>query len=211
MKHSLKATSIIESVVVLLIVVSGIVWVFNLLNSSQKLADSTNWRIEAIQIARDGLETMTNIRDTNSQLFAADLKNCWNVLNYQSACIWDDTQTFDIQHNTREWLIIFRNINNQFEIAIKNNAWGFSSASYRNNFRVFQDTRWFYTQTGSTVINPLYTREIQIQYLNADDTLWDSNSPKMQVTALVQWSDPASSSSRQLEMSILLTNWRGGK
>lgn len=57
------------------------------MTSSNKLADSTGKRIEAIQIARDGLEAFTNIRDTNWIKFAADYENCWNTLNYDSNCV----------------------------------------------------------------------------------------------------------------------------
>jgi len=57
------------------------------MTSSQKLANSTALRIEAIQIARDGLESFTNIRNTNWVRFAADYENCWNVLHYDINCI----------------------------------------------------------------------------------------------------------------------------
>ena len=57
------------------------------MTSSQKLANSTEQRIEAIQIARDGIEAFINIRDTNWVLFAADYENCWNALNYDDTCI----------------------------------------------------------------------------------------------------------------------------
>ncbi len=87
MKYAVKATSIVEALVVLLVIVSGSVGIFQILSTSQRLADATARRIEAIQIARDGIEAMTNIRDTNWQLFAADYQNCWRVLNYNSSCI----------------------------------------------------------------------------------------------------------------------------
>ncbi len=87
MKYSLKATSVIEAMIVLLIVVTGVTGVYTLLNSSQKLAISTGNRIEAIQIARDGIEAFTNIRDTNWIRYSADYKNCWNVMNYNPSCI----------------------------------------------------------------------------------------------------------------------------
>ncbi len=87
MKYEKTATSIVEAMIVLLIVVTGTVGIFQILNASQHLADSTQRRIEAIQIARDGIEAMTNIRDTNWQLFAADRRNCWNSENYNQNCI----------------------------------------------------------------------------------------------------------------------------
>ncbi len=211
MKQSLKATSIIESIVVLLVVVSWIVGVYGLLNSSQKLARSSSDRIEAIQIARDGLEAFTNIRDTNAQLFAADLQNCWNVTNYEDSCIGSPTITHDIRHSATQWLIISRNTNNQFELTRRNIGWWYSTNGYRNRFRVQKDSRWFYTQNWGTDFLPNYTREMKVEYFNADNSVWNSNSPKMRVTAIVQWNDPARETPRKIEMNTILTNWRAQK
>jgi hypothetical protein len=60
---------------------------YDVFSSSQKLSSATKYRIEAISIAREGIEAVTNIRDTNAILFASDLDNCWNVLNYDNRCI----------------------------------------------------------------------------------------------------------------------------
>ena len=57
------------------------------MHSSQKFSNATGNRIEAIQIARDGLEAMTNIRDTNWILYGADPENCWNTMNYSGSCV----------------------------------------------------------------------------------------------------------------------------
>jgi hypothetical protein len=213
MKISSSGTSIIESMIVLLIVVTGITGVYGLMNASQKLANSTESRIEAIQIARDGLEAFTNIRDTNWLRFAADRANCWNVLNYNASCIGSATTTYDIRLSATQWIRLSRNWNNQFFIGIQNH-WGtntFDNTTYRNRFRVQKDTRWFYTQAWGTNFTPIFTREIQIDYLNAAwVSQWStaSNNPKMKVTAIVQWNDPASSTPQRLEMSTILTNWK---
>lgn len=53
MKKQKNASSIIEAMVVLLVVITGIVGVYSLLDASLKLSNSTAHRIEAIQIARD--------------------------------------------------------------------------------------------------------------------------------------------------------------
>ena len=86
------------------------------MNSSQKLAGSTGNKIEAIQIARDGLEAMMNIRDTNWLLFSADRKNCWNVRNYNVNCIGDTTLANDIRISATQGIRISRDINNRFFI-----------------------------------------------------------------------------------------------
>lgn len=98
MKYSSQATSIVESMVVMLIVVTGITGLYSLFTQSQKLSESTEQRILAIQIAREGIEAMINIRDTNWLLYAASYPNCWNVLNYNSSCITTNTTATDILH-----------------------------------------------------------------------------------------------------------------
>lgn len=211
MKYSLKASSIVESMVVLLIVVSGIVGVYSILDSSQKLANSTWDRIEAIQIARDGLEAFTNIRDTNALLFELDLENCWNTMNYNNACIWNTWVSTDIRNIANRAYSIYKAPNNQFMLWRRNTAGWFNDSWYRNRFWVRKDDRGFYTQSWGILMDSTYTREIQVEYFQADDTPWNSNNPKVQVTSLVQWFDPTSGSAKSLEMSTTLTNWRGEK
>jgi len=221
MKYSVSATSIVEAMIVLLIVVTGITWVYKLMYSSTTLTNSTAMRIEAIQIARDGLEAFTNIRNTNWVRFAADYENCWNVLNYEEDCIWDTSTTYDMRQAwVNQGFTIYRNSDHQFEVhrygTVAGVARDYTDDSvgwYRELFRVFKDDRDFYTQTGTLGVDkfdflPIYTREIQIDYLQDDDSAWNSNDPKMQVTAIVMWNDPASPTPRELQVSTLLTNWK---
>lgn len=221
MKYNLSGTSIIEAMVVLLVVVTWITWVYWLLASSQKLANSTSQRIEAIQIARDGLESFTNIRDTNWILFAADYENCWNVLNYNNSCIGDATTNLDIRHDSSSALVISRWPENKFILSTQTYppaGSDFSDVDYRNDFAIQKDSRWFYTQSGGTLYgngtDPFYTREIQIDYLSsAGASLWSlaSNNNAMQVSSIVQWQDASKAEPQKLEMQVILTNWKSKK
>ena len=159
-----KASSIIEAMVVLMIITSGVTWVYLLMSSSQKLANSTWNRIEAIQIARDWLEAMTNIRDTNWILYGADPANCWNTLNYSGSCVWNTTISTDIKLWANEAFRIYRDINNRFMLSATGTTTSplFTNITYRNVFQVFK-LNWFYTQSGGIVTQPLFTREIQIE------------------------------------------------
>lgn len=217
MKKNTLGTSIIEAMVVLLIVVTGITGVYSLLISSQRLANSTQMRIEAIQIARNGLESFTNIRDTNWLLFAADHDNCWNVWNYDSSCIGNSSTTLDIRHGGNASFIIYKNSNNQFELDRQTHGGNdFSNTTYRTRFWISKDSRGFYTQSGWTLYSnnttdPLYTREIRLDYIDvANVSQWSnaSNNPKVKVTSIVQWSDPAQSNPEKLELSTILSNWK---
>lgn len=204
MKKSYSATSIIEAMVVLLVVVTGIVWVYNIMSSSQNLAKSTSDRIEAINIARDGLEAFTNIRDTNWLLFAADYENCWNTLNYNSNCIWEPGSSTDILPGSYR---IYKNASGQFILSAAT-SWVYSDSSYRSDFEVFLDANGFYSQLSGSTKRPLFTRELQIQYLQADDSSGISNDPKIRATAIVQWNNSSKESSERLEMDVLLSNWK---
>ncbi len=205
-----KASSIIEAMIVLLIITSGVTWVYLLMSSSQKLANSTGNRIEAIQIARDGLEAMTNIRDTNWILYGADPANCWNVMNYSGSCVWNTTATTDITHSTSQGIRISRDTNNRFFIWIQNHGGNndYTDTWYLWLFEVFKDTRWFYTQNTGSWFYPRYTREIQVRYLTPSWSTGTSNNDRMEVKAIVQWQDPGSSDIKKVEMDTLLTNWK---
>lgn len=229
MKLSLKATSIVEAIIVLLIVVSGITWIYTLLTSSQKLAASTWNRIEAIQIARDGLEAFTNIRDTNWILYSADNENCWNTINYNNTCIWNSTdKTIRIRWanvgatgNKRRYLI-YKNTSQQWVLneATNSPAWfnyknSTVGSDYREVFRVGKDWNWFYSQWPWIVedFTPTYTRSISLDYIDTDANWVDEITidDKIIVTTLVEWIDSSSSSPQKVEMSTVLTNWKAKK
>lgn len=201
MKQSTTATSIVEAMVVLLIVVSGITGVYWLMNSSQKLANATGKRIEAIQIARDGLEAITNIRDSNWIKFSADYTNCWNTLNYDSNCIgWGWTNISAGSY------IIYKSASEQFELLAASDPNDYRNATYRNTFAVKKDTNGFYTQTGSihywVWTTPFYTRELVISYPSPEI---------MHINSIVQWNDPSKELPWKLEISTQLSNWKAKK
>jgi len=226
MKKSLKATSIIESIVVLIVVVIGIIGVYNIMISSQRLSNSTADRIEAIQIARDGLEAFTNIRDTNWQLFAADYENCWNTLNYSGACIGDDSIDHRIRGGAlwpdRRRFLIYKNINNQFvlEDRLDDPTWfdftndtPWLNNDFKEIFRVGLDANGFYTQWSGNIVTeilPVYTRTLHTNYVDTDGSWTDQSrfDDKIILKSKVEWYDPASNSPREVELSTVLTNWK---
>ena len=205
MKKNKKATSIAEAMVLMLIVVTWVTWMYKIYMSSVNLERSINNKIIATNIAREWIEVMKNIRNTNWVLYASDTKNCWNTLNYNSSCIWDNSDTSDIG----SWsYIINQNSENRW-ILSWSTSWNYSEPNYRTNFRVWLDSKWFYTQTWVTTnLIPLYTREIQIDYINTTWSTIDSNDEKMKVTSLVQWEDNTSTSVHRLELTDILSNWK---
>lgn len=208
MIKSKKATSIIEAIVVLLIIVTWVTWMYNLFNRSSHLSNSINNKIQAIQIAKQWIEAMTNIRDTNWIRFSSDYKNCWNTdINKHPVndnCLWKNNTNYDII----SWsYIVFRNNNNSWNLKSKtiSNFW---SWTYIDDYRVYLDN-WIYTQTWLLDnLYPIFTREVKVSYLKSNWTSWNSDDPKMKIISLVQWVDSSSSTPHKVELEQTLSNWK---
>ncbi len=210
MKYNSLGTSIIEAMVVMLVVVIGIVWMYGILSSSQKLSDMTHSRIEAIQIAREGIEAIMNIRDTNALLFQADLANCWNVLNYDTSCLSDTSTAYDIPH---WWDFVVYQDPTTSRWTLSQKTWygadNYFNINYKNAFQVKKNGD-FYTQTWWTIFLPLFTRDIKITYLDnvTNAVAGNSNTDKMKVQSVVRWTDTSSKKPYEIILETVLTNWR---
>ena len=73
--------------VVLVILGLGITALLQTIGGGISYTRDTENKIKAINIAREGIEGMTNIRDTNWLRFSSDKINCWKVKDYSSSCI----------------------------------------------------------------------------------------------------------------------------
>lgn len=203
MKINKKWTSIIESIIVLLIVVMWIVWTYTIFTSSQKLSNTTQNRLEAIQIAREWLEAISNIRDTNWLMFSANYENCFMTLNYDANCITaDDSDIWSIVIGSWSY-IIYQDSDNRWRVESKT-LWSWFDDDYRGKFLVFVDNNWFYTQSWSTLdTSPLFTRELII---NPDTS--DTPPQKYEIESIVRWIDSSRSDYHQVKLNMTLTNWK---
>jgi len=208
MKKNLRATSIIEAIIVMLLVVTGIVWLYNIFIESQELSETTENRIIAIQIAREGIEAMTNIRDTNWFLFRSDSWNCWNTLNYNNNCIAANNTTYDILVNRSFTMYQWGDNKWRLNLVWNNETRNFTNSGYRNDYRVRQDANGFYTQNGGTDFAPLFTREIRIGYVNTNGWSVNSQDEKMIVESIVRWSDWWNTPPREVRLETMLSNWK---
>lgn len=211
MKKNILATSIAEAMVVMLVILIGITGSYQMFSQSIKTVDSSEFKIRAISMAKEWIEAVNNVRDTNWILFKWDLPNCWNTLNYSTSCFNNTTTTYDIRpgsYRTYIWS------NNRW--VLQNYTWtlDYSEAAYRNFFTVWLDNKWFFTQNSADIIEeikPPFTREIIISYLDDGSWVTNSNSQKMNVTVKIQWTDSSSNTVRKVEMSNILTNWANKK
>ena len=186
MKKSKVATSIAEALVVLTIIVLWLTWIYNIYSKSMDLTIAVENKIQAIQIAREWIEAVTNIRDTNWLVFTSDPNNCWKTLNYNDICVWESDPLSRIDINDGSYRV-YRNADNRWELdwwwAI---SWDYSNTPYREFYKIRLDSNWLYTQDWTwTDFNPVYTREIQVTTINNGTT--DPNTWALYYTQAFEW------------------------
>jgi len=197
MKKNKKATSILEAMIVLLIIVVWITWLYLIYWNSQKLNLATKNRIEAIEIAREWIEAMKNIRDTNWIKFAWDKEHCFKTYNYDSKCVWDNWTNWNYIEDNAHYIIYLWN-DNKWYLWKPFISWDYEykNSDYRNNFRVYKKN-WYYTQSWTTN-KTIFTREIFIE--NMTNTGFNFHS-------IVSWTDSSKSWSYKIDIKNLITNW----
>ncbi len=200
MKISKKATSIAEAMVVTLIIVLWLTWVYNIFMQSIKLTDSIENKIQAIQIAREWIEWITNIRNTNWILFPSNIDKCWKTLNYDNGCI-PATSYNEISPTSYK---IYRDAN--FRWVLEEPGWSvgtlYSEPTYRTFYNVWLTASWTYSQVNSEItsnLKQIYTRELKVETINAITTDWTTNDHWLKITSIVQWKDSSKEWNKKLK------------
>ncbi len=76
--RSTSGTSLVEVMVMMVILGIAIVGIYSMVNRGRELADLTNTRLSAVNIAREWLESVTTLRDTFA-LNGYESGACWTV------------------------------------------------------------------------------------------------------------------------------------
>lgn len=210
MQFSKKATSLVEAMIIMAIVSLWVAWVYDFFISSERLANNTSDRIKAIQIAREWIEGITNIRNTNWLLYGWDYANCWNTQGYDINCIWDvdnstDPTSTDIAPGS---YIISQDSEFRWNLDEITTWETYFQGAYRTDFWIEIWANWFYNQQTAGYPDPTFTREIIISYpedTNSDGSN-DSNDEKMFIRSFVQWG--TSVPPHKVELTTTLTNWK---
>ncbi len=112
MKQILKnkrGESILETVIAMTILAIGITFSSAIIGSSLSNVNLSKNRIVAVNIAREGIETMRNIRDTNWLKFATKRRQCWNndpfIDNCQGATPITPGQYTIYKNDEQKWML----------------------------------------------------------------------------------------------------------
>lgn len=221
LKLEKKGWTLIEVITVLAIIAIGVVWSFAIIWSGQKLSNNTESTIKAINIARDGIEWLTVIRNTNWIRFSSDRANCWNAKWYDMTLWVNCIGEVSMVHDSKIWTgsYVITSVNGIWSLSGITTAGTTASYSgsswpfYLSTYRVSNDDQWFAIQNGTSYPTTCTTytntgcmlkfaREIHITY---------SGTGSMQAQSIVRWLDPAYSGSAMYKHVILetsLTNWK---
>ncbi len=75
---NIKGETIAETIVALTILAMGIAMTSTLMANSLRNVNTSKYRVIAVNIAREGIEAVRNIRDTNWLKFSGKRRMCWN-------------------------------------------------------------------------------------------------------------------------------------
>lgn len=209
MIKSKYGTTIAEAMIVMVIVVVWVVWMYSIFINSQKVTDNTSYRLTAIAIAREWIEWVTNIRDTNWSIFSSNTENCWMTHNYNSTCITANWWAIPYTHISSWSYILAQDVNNRWQLFWKTTG-VYSGATYRNDFKINVDANWFYTQSWWTSFLPNFTREIKISYPADAYPFWVWTAPQnIKIESIVRWTDSSRPTGNfEIKLETLLTNWK---
>ena len=211
-----KGFSIIEVAVMTFVIAYGLTAVYLVLGRGWKLAETTSNRIAAINLAREGIEAVTNARDTNWIKFAADYPGCWKTQNYNRACVGSNTPA-----NT--WFGSGATGSTAtFVPFLSGSLWFFTGAT---NSGVYMDAVGLPFQTGASLttgfektcqfVDPNATscrtnmrRRVTVGHPVTALCGGDAGTGCLSVSSQVDWFDGASQREHSVKLDTTLTNWR---
>lgn len=203
--NNTRWTTMVELMAVLAIMGMGIAAMLSTIGSGIDYAHDTEDNIKAINLAREGIEWVINVRDTNWLRFSSDVKNCWRVIDYKGTCIGGGSTPPNISSGS-------------YLLYAQNGLWflsGVTAPNYSSNWSgyksIFQssiDSQWYFTQTGTYAANNLcnnvtgtgcvtpFTREIKVIEVNTGT---------LQISSIVRWIEKRP---REVIITTSMTNWK---
>lgn len=194
-----RGSTIAEAMIVLLVVTAGVTGTYQMLQGGVKLASATESRIQAINLAREGIEAMENVRNTNWTKFSSDLENCFDVADYNGGCVGSPSVA-KLGTGTPKILI---NQNGMWHLTGSVSTW--SGVVYGPNG--FSDQGWGDTLPICNSSRPTNCRSKFFRTVTVDD-IGTAGAKKMRVTSTVTWRDSSRAEPHKITLEEVLTNWK---
>jgi len=197
-----RGESFTETMISIFILTSGLVAAGGLIMAAINTAGNIKEKIIAINLAREGIETVRNVRDTNWLKYSANLRECWNWQETNGSCseaigngayninklIQPGFYTIDFDGNNYKWILD----NYVSKANWANTNW--ETTVLKNNLAGF------YTHSGNRKTQ--YQRRIEIKYLadNGSETT-DVNVNRWEIISTVRYTHGS-----QLHQVALITH-----
>lgn len=209
--------SLAESILALSVLAIGMTLSGVVMATSLRNVGSSRERMIAVNIAREGIEAVKNIRDTNWLKFSNDRRNCWNHLpGTPDTC---DRNTPKIVHNRayivylnqkNEWRLTTNTTTQKANLSLVDIDSGFDSNGDQNktndqdiyNHLVGNDS------LGRETKKTTFERQIRVFYLsptNATNGTFNDN--RMKITSTVYWKEK--STTKSLTLETIITDYLG--
>ncbi len=212
---SRKGETLVELLVAITFLTVGALSAVRLMGLANINNQITKERVVATNLAREGLETVRSIRDTNWLRFAGERRRCWNNSDSTECKDTDSDGAPDepIQHQ-KSYIIKFNSTNYRWELDS-------TALSVRLNLRdgVDSDDPKYRLQIDASDglynhdpagTDTIYFREIYTEYLDADQSLAaDETANILRITSKVEWYDRGKIS--DVTLTTILTDYLGRK
>ena len=216
-----RGETITETIIALSVLAIGITLSSTLMASSLRNINVSKNRFIAVNIAREGIEAMRNIRDTNWLKFSSRRRTCWNHSPQELPDDCTDIATPGVSDNAIEPgnYIIYKDEGHRWRLAPANTGSEPSITDYTPLFTVDIDGDGesdMYNHSpdlisdalGETPQTTVFKREITIEYLDDDGNTEDNTANnRMRVTSAVSWF--RSGIERTVELKTHLTDYLG--
>jgi type II secretory pathway pseudopilin PulG len=209
-----RGETMVEVLIALMVLVIGAVGALRLLGIAGINNQITKERVEATNLAREGIEAVRNIRDTNWLRFAGERRICWNNLDYSACNDVDDDGIADLPiRNNQQYIAIYNP--NTFRWELSND--GLGGRLDIGDGEIFNDDDYRLKEDSITGLlgysageDSIYYREIYTEYLDADQTpAIDEDANILRVTSRVQWIDRGKLG--EVTLTTILTDYLGRK
>ncbi len=200
--------SIIEVMVVIVVVTMGIVGAYQITSKGIVLAATTENRIKAINIAREGLEIIENIRDTNWVKLSSDLNGCWDVINYDVTCIGSSTGASTNKIVPGSY-ITSQNANGTWVLTAVAGPVGTGSV-YRSKFPVYLDANGLVTQSGwyTALCTPTVTKNCKTPFTRELIITRPTDYSTIDIEAKITWTELGKTEPFEVKIPYTLYNWK---
>lgn len=219
-----RGETIAETLIALSILAIGITLSSTLMANSLKNVNVSKNRVIAVNIAREGIEAIRSIRDTNWLKFSGNRRLCWNHFpenDIDEGC--DGSNLIEYEANG---YVVYKNEDHRWRLnAINPVADPSETILYKVDIDTETDTdedgdfendhdmyNHIYVDDNDAIgrdnaVPSSFNRTISIRYLENDGTDGDSDNNRMEVISSVTWT--RGSEDNTVELKTYLTDYLG--